>query len=71
MKVALPRTMALKVADYLEKDVARLEGSYWDFGEKRVTPQSMRVEIERVKKWIAQIRAAAEPKKFSATTEHP
>ncbi len=61
MKAALPRSLALKVADYLEKDVARLEGSYWHFGKDRVEPRSMRLEVERLRKWIAQIRAAAEP----------
>lgn len=62
MKVALPRSMALKVADYLEHDVGRLEASYWDHAVNRVTPRDMRLEIERVRKWIAQIRASAEPK---------
>lgn len=54
--------MALKVANYLESDVEELERSYWDHAENRVTPREMRLEVERVKKWVAQIRAAAEPK---------
>lgn len=61
MKVPLPRSMALKIADYLEKDADRIEGSYWDFGEGRVTPRKLRLEVERVRKWAAQIRAASEP----------
>jgi hypothetical protein len=61
MKVALPQSLALKVADYLEKDVARLEGSYWHFGKQRVEPRHLRLEVERLRKWVAQIRAAAEP----------
>lgn len=65
MKVALPRSMLLKVADYLEKDAQELEESYYDYFEKRVTPRSMRLEVERVRKWTAQIRAAAEPKRFA------
>jgi hypothetical protein len=64
MKVSLPRSLALKVADYLEHDVVRLESSYWNVREKRVTPKSTRLEVERVKKWIAQIRAAGESEKF-------
>ena len=67
MKVSLPRTMALKVAAYLESDIGELEASYWDFGQKRVTPREMRLEVERLRKWIAQIRAAAEPKQFTST----
>ena len=70
MKVTLPRTMALKVADYLESDIGELEASYWDFGENRVTPRAMRLEVERLRKWIAQIRAAAEPKQFTSTDQH-
>lgn len=62
MKVSLPRTMALKVADYLENDIGELEASHWDFGQKRITPRAMRLEVERLRKWIGQIRAAAEPK---------
>lgn len=61
MKVSLPRSLALKVADYLESDVARMESCYWDFGQNRITPRSMRLEVERVKKWVAQIHAAGEP----------
>lgn len=61
MKVALPRSMALKVADYLENDIAEIASCYWDFGEDRITPRAMRLEVERVRKWIAKIRAAAEP----------
>lgn len=53
--------MALKVADYLEKDAAQLASCYWDHAESRITPRSMRLEVERVRKWVAQIRAAAEP----------
>lgn len=53
--------MALKVAHYLEDDADRIEGSYWDFAEGRVTPRRLRLEIERVRKWAAQIRAASEP----------
>lgn len=67
MKIALPRSIALKVADYLETDVAELEASYWDVGKGRITPREMRLEVERVRKWIAQIRAAAEPKQFTST----
>ena len=70
MKVSLPRTMVLKVADYLENDIGELEASYWDFGEKRVTPRAMRLEVERLRKWIAQIRAAAEPKQFTSSGDH-
>ena len=62
MKVSLPRSMVLKVADYLETDIAEIEASYWDFGEGRVTPRAMRLEIERLRKWIAQIRSASEPR---------
>jgi hypothetical protein len=54
--------MALKVADYLENDIGELEASHWDFGQKRITPRAMRLEVERLRKWIGQIRAAAEPK---------
>lgn len=61
MKVSLPRTMALKVADYLEDDANRIEGSYWDFAEGRVTPRRLRLEVERVRKWVTQIRVASEP----------
>jgi hypothetical protein len=61
--------MALKVADYLESDIGELEASYWDFGENRITPRAMRLEVERLRKWISQIRAAAEPKQFSASGE--
>jgi hypothetical protein len=67
MKVSLPRSMALKVADYLENDVEELERSYWDFAQNRITPREMRLEVERVKKWVTQIRTAAEPKQFSAS----
>lgn len=63
MKVSLPRSMALKVADYLEKDAAEIASSYWDFGEDRITPRPMRLEAERLRKWVARIRAAAEPNK--------
>jgi hypothetical protein len=65
MKVALPRYMALKVADYLEKDVAQLTSCYWDYAEGRITPRSMRLEVDRVRKWVTQIRAASEPKRPS------
>lgn len=65
MKIALPRSMALKVADYLKNDVAELESSHWDHSVNRVTPRELRMEVERVRKWIAQIRAAAEPKRPS------
>ena len=64
MTVSLPRSMALKIADYLENDVEQLQRSYWDHAHNRVTPRAMRSEVERVKKWIVQIRAAAEPKQF-------
>lgn len=67
MKVSLRRSMVLKVADYLENDIAELEASYWDVGEGRITPREMRLEAERVKKWVAQIRAAAEPKQFTSS----
>jgi hypothetical protein len=67
MKVSLPRSMALKVADYLEKDADRIEGSFWDFAEKRVTPRALRLEVERVRKWAAQIRAVSEPKQFTSS----
>ena len=66
MKVSLPRTMALKVANYLENDATRLESCYWDFAKGRITPTEMRLEVERVKKWIAQIRKAAEPTRFNS-----
>lgn len=67
MKVALPRSMALKVAEYLESDAEQIESSYWDPAVNRVTPRDMRLEVERVRKWVAQIRAAAEPKKLTST----
>ncbi len=69
MKVALSRSMALKVADYLEADADRIQGCYWDFGEGRITPRKLRLEVERVRKWVAQIRAAAEPKQFTSSGE--
>lgn len=62
MKVSLPRTLALKIADYLEGDVAQIEASFWDPKADRVTPRDMRLEAERVRKWVAQIRAASEPR---------
>lgn len=61
MKIVLPRSVALKVAHYLEDDADRIEGSFWDFAEGRVTPRRLRLEVERVRKWAAQIRAASEP----------
>jgi len=67
MKVALPRSMALKVADYLETMIAELESCHWDHAVNRVTPRDLRLEIERARKWIAQIRAAAEPKQFTSS----
>lgn len=63
MKAVPPRSMALKVANYLENDIAEIESSYWDFGQNRVTPRAMRLEVQRLRKWIEQIRAAAEPKR--------
>lgn len=67
MKAALPRTMLLKVADYLEADAEQLEASYWDPAVNRVTPRSMWLEVERVRKWVTQIRAASQPAQVSAT----
>lgn len=61
MKVSLPRAMALKVADYLEHDAMQMESSYFDSAQSRITPRNIRLEVERLRKWIAQIRAAAEP----------
>jgi hypothetical protein len=66
MKVSLPRTMALKVADYLESDVEQIVYSFWDHDKDRITPRAMRLEVERVRKWIAQIRKAAEPTRFNS-----
>lgn len=66
MKVALPRSMALKIATHLEKDISELESAYWDFGQNRVTPREMRLEIERLRKWVGQIRGAAEPSSFTS-----
>lgn len=65
MKVSLPRTLLLKVADYLETVADQDESCHWDPKVNRVTPRELRLEIERVRKWIAQIRSAAEPKHFS------
>ena len=62
MKVELPRTMALKVADYLENVASADESCHWDPKVNRVTPRELRLEIERVRKWVAQIRGASEPK---------
>jgi hypothetical protein len=70
MKVSLSRTMALKVADYLETDADDLTASYWDHREDRITPREMRLEVERVRKWIAQIRKAAEPTRFNSGEQH-
>ena len=67
MKVALPRSMALKVAEYLESDAQDLQDSFWDPAANRITPRRMRLEVERVRKWAARIRAAAEPKPFTST----
>lgn len=61
MKVALPRSLVLKIADYLEADAERIQGSYWHFGEGRITPRKLRLEVERVRKWVTQIRVASEP----------
>ena len=61
MKIALPRSMALKIADYLEADADRIEGCYWDFAQGRVTPRNLRLEMERVRQWAKKIRAASEP----------
>lgn len=66
LKVSLPRTMALKAASYLENAAAELEGSFWDPLQNRVTPRAMRLEVERVRKWVAQIRKAAEPTRFNS-----
>jgi hypothetical protein len=60
--------MALKVADYLQKDIDRLEGSYWHFGTDRVEPRRMRLEVERLRKWVTQIRTAAELKQFTSNS---
>lgn len=54
--------MLLKVADYLERDAIELESSFWDPAEDRVTPRTMRLEVERVRKWIKQIRDSSEPR---------
>lgn len=62
MKVSLPRSTMLKVAAYLKANADRIEGCYWDFAQGRVTPRKLRLEMERVRKWTKQIRAAAEPK---------
>jgi hypothetical protein len=66
MKVELPRSMALKVADYLESAAQCDEDCHWDPQVDRVTPRELRLEIERVRKWVAQIRAAAEPKQCTS-----
>jgi len=71
VKTALPRTMLLKVADYLENDAEELESSHWNYAEERVTPRSVRLEIERVRKWVAQIRAASEPKQPTSSGRTP
>lgn len=70
MKVSIPRTMALKVAAYLETVADQDESCHWDPKVNRVTPGELRLEIERVRKWVAQIRAASEPKQFTSTDKH-
>lgn len=70
MKVELRRTMALKVADYLERSIEELESCHWDHAANRVTPRELRLEIARARKWIAEIRAAAEPKQFTSGDKH-
>lgn len=68
MKVVLPRSMALKVAAYLENAADSDESCHWDPKVNRVAPRELRLEIERVRKWITQIRAAAEPKQFKGAS---
>jgi hypothetical protein len=70
VKVSLPRTMALKIAEYLEATADCDESCHWDPKINRVTPRELRLEIERVRKWAVQIRAAAEPKQFTSGEKH-
>jgi hypothetical protein len=49
-----------RIADYLDAAADELYGSHYDPKVDQPTPQAIRLEIDKVRRWIAKLRRAAE-----------
>ena len=66
MKIATQTARA--IAKYLEEvDIQELTDSHFDHAEGRVTPASMRNEIEKLRRWVAILRGSPGTSKAEST----